>query len=102
MYAIVNIAGKQTKVAAGQQMYVAHLQQQPGESVTFDEVLLFDNGAEVQVGKPFLSGMAVSATVVEHARGPKIIVFKKKRRKGYAKKNGHRQEYTKIEINSIS
>ena len=102
MYAIVNIAGRQVKVEAGKYMYVAHLNHEPGTTLTFDEVLLVDDGATVQVGQPFISGAAVRAEVLGHVRGPKIVVFKKKRRKGYAVKNGHRQEYTKISITALS
>jgi large subunit ribosomal protein L21 len=102
MYAIVNIAGRQVKVEAGKSMYVAHLKQDAGTSLSFDEVLLLDNGTNVQVGKPFVSGASVTAEVVGHVKGPKVVVFKKKRRKGYAVRNGHRQEYTKIDIKSIN
>lgn len=102
MYAIVNIAGRQVKVEAGQNMYVAHLKHDAGTALSFDEVLLVDNGINVQIGKPFVSGASVKAEVVGHVKGPKVVVFKKKRRKGYAVKNGHRQEYTKIEVKSIN
>ncbi len=101
MFAIVNIAGRQVKVEEGKSVFVNLLDQDAGASLSFDEVLLKgdDNGATV--GTPFISGSSVKATVEGHVRGPKIIVFKKKRRKGYAVKNGHRQHYSKIKIESI-
>ncbi|MBX7240967.1 MAG: 50S ribosomal protein L21 [Bacteroidia bacterium] len=101
MFAIVNIAGRQVKVEEGKSIYVNLLDKEAGATLSFDEVLLKgdDNGATV--GTPFLSGSSVKATVEEHVKGPKIIVFKKKRRKGYAVKNGHRQQYSKIKIESI-
>ena len=102
MYAIVNIAGQQMKVAKDQQVYVNRLPNKEGDKVTFDEVLLVDNNGKVNVGAPAVSGASVSAKVVEHLKGDKVIVFKKKRRKGYKKKNGHRQEFTKVLIKNIS
>jgi len=102
MYAIVNIAGQQVKVEAGQSVYVNRLPQDEGETVEFGEVLLVDNDGAVAVGKPHVSGASVTAKVVNHLKGDKVIVFKKKRRKGYRVKNGHRQLYSKIEIESIN
>lgn len=102
MYAIVNIAGQQVKVEAGQSIYVNRLPQEEGETVEFGEVLLVDNDGAVSVGKPTVSGASVTAKVVNHLKGDKVIVFKKKRRKGYRVKNGHRQLYSKIEIESIN
>ena len=102
MYAIVDIAGQQFKVEAGQSIYVHRLQEEAGASVSFDKVLLTDNDGAVQVGTPYVSGVAVKATVLEHVKGNKVIVFKKKRRKGYQKKNGHRQCLTQIKIESIA
>ena len=102
MYAIVNIAGQQVKVEAGQHIYVNRLPQDEGETVEFGEVLLVDNDGAVAVGKPTVSGASVTAKVVNHLKGDKVIVFKKKRRKGYRVKNGHRQLYSKIEIESIN
>ncbi|MEZ4685466.1 MAG: 50S ribosomal protein L21 [Bacteroidia bacterium] len=101
MYAIVNIAGKQMKVSAGQSVYVNRLPQDAGESVEFNEVLLVDNDGAVSVGKPHVDGASVSAKVVDHVQGDKVIVFKKKRRKGYRVKNGHRQPLSLIEIEAI-
>lgn len=100
MYAIVEIAGLQYKVEQDQQLYVHRLKAEEGSEITFDRVLLTDNGS-VQVGAPVINGVTVVAKVLEHLKGDKVIVFKKKRRKGYRKKNGHRQYLTKIEILSI-
>ena len=101
MYAIVDIAGKQFKVAKDQYIYAPKMDGDAGASVRFDKVLLIDDGASVQIGAPTVSGAAVSGKILEHVKGDKVIVFKKKRRKGYAKKNGHRQQYTKVQIESI-
>lgn len=100
MYAIVEIAGLQYKVEKDQQLYVNRLKGEEGDSVTFDRVLLTDNGS-VNIGAPVISGASIEAKILEHLKGDKVIVFKKKRRKGYRKKNGHRQFLTKIEITSI-
>ncbi|OWY20660.1 50S ribosomal protein L21 [Sphingobacteriales bacterium UPWRP_1] len=102
MYAIVEIAGQQFKVEAGKEIFVHRLDATPGASVTFDKVLLADDNGAVEVGKPTVDGRSVSATVLEHVQGDKVIVFKKKRRKGYRVKNGHRQQFTKIKIDSIA
>ena len=102
MFAIVNIAGKQYRVAKGDQVKVALLKMEPGKKVKFDEVLLADDGKNIKVGKPTIKGMSVSGTVLNHGRERKIVVFKKKRRKGYRRKNGHRQDYSLVQIDSIS
>jgi large subunit ribosomal protein L21 len=102
MYAIVDIAGQQFKVAKDQQIFVHRLDRKEGEKVTFDQVLLVDNNGTVNVGAPAVAGASVTAMVMEHVKGDKIIVFKKKRRKGYQKSNGHRQQFTKIAIEGIS
>ncbi|MBE6226070.1 MAG: 50S ribosomal protein L21 [Bacteroidales bacterium] len=102
MYAIVDIAGQQFKVEAGKKIYVNRLKDEPGASVSFDKVLLTDNDGAVKVGTPYVDGASVKATVIEHLKGNKVIVFKKKRRKGYDKKNGHRQCLTQIQIESIA
>lgn len=102
MYAIVDIAGQQFKVEAGKKIYVHRLQDEVGASVSFEKVLLTDNEGIVKVGAPYVEGAAVKATVLEHLKGKKVIVFKKKRRKGYDKKNGHRQCLTQIQIESIA
>merc|ERR1711916_426245 len=101
MYAIVEMAGQQFKVAKDQKVYVHRLQTEEGEKVTFDRVLLLDDAGTVTVGAPVIDGAAVEAKVVKHLKGDKVIVFKKKRRKGYQKKNGHRQYLTEIVVESI-
>jgi len=101
MYAIVNIAGKQYKVAEGDRLKVARLQSKVGDKVNFDEVLLTDDGKDVKIGKPAVKGAKVTAEILEHGRLRKILVYKKKRRKGYQKKSGHKQDFTGIKINSI-
>ncbi len=102
MYAIVDIAGQQFKVEKGVKVYVHRLDAEEGAKVDFDKVLLVDNGGAVTVGKPTVEGASVSAEIIKHLKGDKVIVFKKKRRKGYKKKNGHRQFLTQIEIKSIN
>jgi large subunit ribosomal protein L21 len=101
MYAIVEMAGQQFKVAKDQKVYVHRLQVEEGKKVTFDNVLLLADGSNVTVGAPAIDGAAVEAKVVKHLRGDKVIVFHKKRRKCYRKKNGHRQSLTEIVIESI-
>ncbi|WP_186756127.1 50S ribosomal protein L21 [Echinicola salinicaeni] len=102
MYAIVNIAGKQFKVTKDQFVYAPKLQGDVDASVEFDEVLLADDNGTVSVGAPTLAGAKVTGKILDHVKGDKVIVFKKKRRKGYKKKNGHRQEFTKILIENIT
>ncbi|MGB6152341.1 MAG: 50S ribosomal protein L21 [Pricia sp.] len=102
MYAIVEMAGQQFKVAKDQKVYVHRLQTEEGKKVTFDNVLLTGDGSDITIGAPAIDGASVEAKVVRHLRGDKIIVFKKKRRKGYQKKNGHRQSLTEIVIESIN
>ncbi|MFT4522830.1 MAG: large subunit ribosomal protein L21 [Bacteroidia bacterium] len=101
MFAIVEIAGKQYKVSNNQDLFVNKLQDEAGVALSFDRVLLVNNEGKTTVGTPTVKGGSVSAKVVEHVRGDKVIVFKKKRRKGYKVKNGHRQDYTKIHVESI-
>jgi large subunit ribosomal protein L21 len=101
MFAIVTIAGQQFKVSEGQEIFVHRLEGAEGDKVSFDNVLMTINGDNVTVGTPTVNA-TVSATVVEHLKGDKVIVFKKKRRKGYRKKNGHRQYLTKLKIDSIA
>ena len=102
MFAIVSIAGQQFKVEKDQEIFVHHLNKNAGDKVTFDEVLLVDNDGKTKVGNPMIKGASVSASVLEDlVKGDKVIVFKKKRRKGYKVKNGHRQQFTKIKIDSI-
>ena len=101
MYAIVEIAGQQFKVAKDQKVYVHRLQGEEGSKVTFDNVLLLDESNNVTIGAPAIEGASVTAQILSHLKGDKVIVFKKKRRKGYRKKNGHRQSFTEIQIESI-
>lgn len=101
MYAIVDIAGKQFKVAKDQYIYAPKTEGEAGTAVSFDKVLLTDNGGSIEVGAPTVKGVKVSGKILEHVKGDKVIVFKKKRRKGYAKRNGHREQYTKVQIESI-
>lgn len=102
MYAIVEIAGQQFKIEKDQKIYVHRLKAEEGQEVKFDRVMLIANDGDVKVGTPTVSGAAVTATVIKHVKGEKVLVFKKKRRKGYQKMNGHRQYMTSIQINSIS
>jgi len=101
MYAIVEIAGHQFKVEKDQKVFVNRLATEEGEAVSFDNVLLIADGSNITVGAPAIGGAQVSAKVLKHLQGDKVIVFKKKRRKGYRKKNGHRQALTEIVIESI-
>jgi len=101
MYAIVEIAGQQFKVAKDQKLFVHRLQDKEGSKVSFDKVFLLDDGKKVTVGAPAISGAAVEAKVVGHLKGDKVIVFKKKRRKGYRVKNGHRQALTELMVEKI-
>jgi large subunit ribosomal protein L21 len=101
MYAIVEIAGQQMKVEKGRKVFVHRLEGAEGDSVVFNKVLLVDNDGEVKVGTPVLEGASVTATVLEHVKGDKVLVFKKRRRKGYQKMNGHRQCLTKIQIEEV-
>ena len=101
MYAIVEIAGQQFKVVKDQKVFVNRLDSEEGNKVTFDNVLLLDDSGKVTLGAPVIDGAQVSAKVLKHLRGDKVIVFKKKRRKGYRVKNGHRQSYTEIQIDNI-
>lgn len=102
MYAIVNIAGQQFKVTKDQQVVVHRLNAEEGKNLEFKEVVMVDNNGKVKVGAPVIKGASVTAKVLSHVRGDKVIVFKKKRRKGYQKQNGHRQDLTRIQIESIT
>ena len=102
MYAIVDIAGQQFKVEEDQKLYVHRLEVEEGKKVSFQKVLLIDTGNKVSVGNPVVKGASVDAKVISHMKGDKVLVFKKKRRKGYQKLNGHRQYMTQIQIESIS
>lgn len=102
MYAIVEIAGQQFKVEKDQQLFVHRLEGKEGAKVSFDNVLLIDNAGKVNVGAPAVAGASVSAKILEHLKGDKVTIFKKKRRKGYKLKKGHRQYLTKLTVEGIS
>jgi large subunit ribosomal protein L21 len=101
MYAIVEIAGQQFKVQKDQKVFVHRLDAEAGKKLEFDRVLLVEDAGKVTLGAPAIEGAKVTAEVLEHVKGDKVIVFKKKRRKGYRVKNGHRQQFTAITIKSI-
>ena len=102
MYAIVDIAGQQIKVEQDQKLFVHRLEGDEGKKVAFDRVMLLDTGSKVLVGDPVVKGASVSARILAHVKGDKVLVFKKKKRKGYQKLNGHRQYMTQIQIEGIS
>jgi large subunit ribosomal protein L21 len=101
MYAIVEIAGQQFKVEKDKKLFVHQLEANEGDSVDFEKVLLVDNDGVVAVGTPTVTGAKITAKVLAHVQGDKVIVFKKKRRKTYRKKNGHRQHFTQIQVETI-
>ena len=101
MFAVIKTGGKQYRVAAQDTITVAKLTGEPGQSVTFDQVLMLSNDNGVEVGAPLVSGVTVTATVVEHTRGEKVIAFKKRRRQNSRRKRGHRQDYTVVRIAEI-
>ncbi len=101
MYAVVEIAGQQYKVSTSKKYYVPKLEGETGTKVEFDRVLLLADEKNIKVGAPIVDGVKVEATVLGHVKDDKVIVFKKKRRKGYRVKRGHRQQYTQIEITNI-
>ena len=101
MFAIVEINGQQFKVEEGQEIFVHHLDEDEGKELTLDKVLLLDQDGKTSIGTPLLASASIKATVLGHQKGDKVTVFKKKRRKGYRVKNGHRQQYTKLKVDSI-
>ena len=101
MYAIVDIAGQQFKVTKNQKVYVNRLEAAEGTNLEFDQVLLVDNDGKVAIGAPTVDGTRVAAKVLSHLKGDKVLIFKKKRRKGYQKMNGHRQSLTQVLIQDI-
>lgn len=101
MYAVVDISGKQLKIAANDKILVPTLKEKPGSTVRFDKVLLLGEDKQISVGNPFVTGASVEATVLGQMKDEKVIVFKKKKRKGYRLKRGHRQGYTEIQITKI-
>jgi large subunit ribosomal protein L21 len=102
MYAIVEIAGQQFKVEKDKKIFVHRLKQNEGEALEFDRILMVDDNGKIKLGTPVLEGAKITAKVLEHVRGEKVKIFKKKRRKGYQKLSGHRQDFTQIEIQSIT
>ena len=101
MYAIINISGKQYKAVSGARLKVPKQNGETGTSLTFDKVLLINDGKNTEIGEPVLKGASVTGTIIDHGRNKKILVYKKKRRKGYQRKNGHRQWFTEIEFGTI-
>lgn len=101
MYAIVDIAGQQFKVTKDQKIFVHRLEGQEGAQVSFDQVLLIDNNGDVKVGLPTVEGASVTAKILAHAKGDKVLIFKKKRRKSFQTLNGHRQSFSQIQIEEI-
>ena len=101
MYAVFRTGGKQFRAEPGFSIRIPSLDVEPGETVTFEDVLLASDGSDVKVGTPVVEGASVKAEVVKHGRDKKVIVFKRKRRKGYRKKNGHRQGFTEIKVAEI-
>lgn len=102
MFAVVEIAGQQYKVSKSDRLYVPRLESEVGAKITFDKVLLLGDEKKTTIGTPVIAGSSVEAKVLEHVRDEKVIVFKKKRRKGYKVRRGHRQQYTEIEITKVS
>jgi large subunit ribosomal protein L21 len=101
MYAVFRTGGKQFRAEPGFSIRIPSLEAEPGDTVTFEDVLLASDGSDVKVGTPVVKGASVKAEVVKHGRDKKVIVFKRKRRKGYRKKNGHRQGFTEIKVAGI-
>ncbi|NQU34696.1 MAG: 50S ribosomal protein L21 [Bacteroidetes bacterium] len=102
MYVVVDIAGQQFKVEQGQEVFVNRLEGEEGEKVKFEKVLLVDDNGAVKIGTPMVEGAAIDAQIISHLRGDKVVVFKKKRRKGYQKSNGFRQDLSKVLIEKIT
>lgn len=102
MYAIIQDSGRQIKVVAGQELDVDYRDAHAGDAITFDNVIAYSNGSELQIGKPTVAGAKVSATVVGIVRGPKLVVQKLRRRKNSRRRTGHRQMHTRVKIDSIS
>ena len=100
MYAIVEISGQQFKVAKDEKIFVHRLDEKEGSDISFEKVLLIDDGKDIKVGSPTINGACVDAKIINHLKGDKVVVFKKKRRKGYRVKNGHRQYLSEIQIST--
>ena len=101
MFAVVDVAGQQLKVSPSERVYVPRLSNEVGSTVKFDHVLLLSDEKGVKIGNPFVPSVAIEAKILGHVKDEKVIVFKKKRRKGYRLRRGHRQQYTEVEITSI-
>lgn len=101
MFAVFKTGGKQFRAEPGASIRIPSLEAEPGDAVTFDEVLLTSADGDVKVGQPLVEGAKVTAEVVRHGRDRKVIVFKRKRRKGYRRKNGHRQGFTEVRVNEV-
>ena len=101
MYAIINISGKQYKATSGARVRIPKQDGETGTSLTFNKILLISDGKNTEIGDPVLKGASVTGTIIEHGRNKKVLVYKKKRRKGYQRKNGHRQWFTEIEFGTI-
>jgi large subunit ribosomal protein L21 len=101
MFSVVEIAGQQYKVSPASKLYVSRLQNEVGSAVTFDKVLVFSDDTQVKIGNPTVKGVKVEAKVLAHEKDETVIVFKKKKRKGYRVRRGHRQQYTQIEVTKI-
>jgi len=101
MYAIVNISGKQYKATQGAKLRIPRQSEESGAKLSFEEILLINNGDSTQIGEPNVVGAKITATILNHGRERKILIYKKKRRKGYQRKNGHRQWYTDVEVQKI-
>ena len=102
MYAVIKTGGKQYKVAAGEKIKVEQIAADVGQEIVIDQVLAVGNGAEIKVGTPLVLGASVTVTVISHGRGDKIRIFKMRRRKHYQKRQGHRQNYTELQIGAIA
>ena len=102
MYAIVEIQGQQFKVEKNDEIFVHRLEGDPGTKIEFEQVLLLDNDGKITVGQPLVEGSSISGQIIDHVRGDKVVIFKKKRRKGYEKESGHRQDFSKVLIENIS
>ncbi|HZY10495.1 MAG TPA: 50S ribosomal protein L21 [Bacteroidota bacterium] len=102
MFAVVDVAGQQVKVSPSEKLFVPNLKEEIGNIVKFDHVLLYVDDSNVKIGNPFVKNISVEAKILGHRKDEKVIVFKKKRRKGYRVRRGHRQQYTEIEITKIS
>jgi large subunit ribosomal protein L21 len=102
MYAVFETGGKQFRAEPGTKVRIPSLAAEPGETVTFDRVLLAGDGSDVKVGLPLVQGATVTAEVLRHGREKKVIIFKRKRRKGYRKKQGHRQGFTEVKVNQVA